>query len=284
MLKPPFYGRGIAFPFRLNAAGGIQITEGRTDVGGIGLEMTPDGYSIREDKPDRTNHVAEAVSHILLVRPGEHDTLPEFGSRLFTLVSKPNNWQTRGEFETWLDVAIERWEHRARVPIPDGIKWPADDYATDQNICPSWIGIEMLMAQAEKNLVSPFVDPRRARSAEYPYGDGDEHGHDWCSRYARAQVYLDGQIRYIRPRRMRPIRPRYDDLFYQVVHYDTWYLISYRVYGDIRWAWIITDCYVQDAAERGEPRSQALDNCIDPEPGTLLRMPSRARLLMELAA
>ena len=40
---------------------------------------------------------------------------------------------------------------------------------------------------------------------------------------------------------------------------------------------------VQDAAERGESRA-ALDTCTDPEPGTVLRMPSRTRMLMELAA
>jgi hypothetical protein len=262
----------------------MQMTEGSADSVSVALEYAPDRHSIREDPlRDRRNHIAEAIAHILLVHPGEHDTLPEFGSRLFTLINKPNNFETHAELETWLEVATRRWEKRAEIPIPEGCQWHGTDHDTDENIAPVRFLVQFIRDQVEGNLISPFVTPRQARAQEYPLGETDTAGHDWTSRYHGQPVYRNGDIRYLRLRRRRPLPPAKDDVFYEVKYGDSWMRISYRVYGDNRFWWIIAERAISDAAAAGES-SNRMNPCSDPEPGTLLRIPSRSRLLMEVAA
>jgi len=280
----PFYGKGIGFPFRVNpATGGVVVTEGRADNAEIAVEYVTESFTSREKLPARDNHISEAIFNIIITRPGEHDTLPEYGSRTETVINDPNNRMTEEEFETWLEVATQRWERRARIPVPEGVDWHPTGEGIDQGILPCVLNPEIIRTQVPGNLVSPFVTPRQARAAEYPLGEIDAEGHDWCSRYHGRPAYQVGNERYIRPRRTKRIPPRPDDMFEEVRHFDTWLLISWRMYGDIKFWWVISDCYSQDAAERGEP-SSADDAALDPRPGTLLRMPSRTRVLMELAA
>lgn len=283
--KPPFYGKGLAFPVAVSPTGGLLVTEGNTDAAAVMLEYSSDRYSLREDiTGGRRNHIADAIANLLMTRPGEHDTLPEYGSRLEALIPDPNNIFTKQEFETWLEEATRRWEKRCNIPVPEGVQWGDTPELTDQNILPVKLLLQFLMTQIPGNLVAPFVTPRQARVQEYPLGEADANGHDWCSRYHGMEAYQSGGERYIRHRRTSPIPKRHDDIFYEAAYGDTWLLVSHKNYGDIRFWWIVSDCYVQDAAERGEPRDDALDNTGDPEPGTLLRMPSRTRVLMEMAA
>jgi len=285
ILTAPFFGRGIAFPLRLDpATGGLKMTEGRADDVSIALEYVADRYSIRPGDPgDRGNHIAEDMTHLLLCDQGEHDTLPEFGSRLHYVLFDPNNWASCQEFETWVEQATERWEKRARIPVPEGVEWRQTPEGIDEGQAPVRLKVEFIKSQVPGNLVAPFVTPRQARAQEYPLGDPDAAGHDWASRYYGARVYTDGDVQYIRPRKMRPAPFSADDQFYETVYGDTWLLVSHKLYGDIRFWWVVTDYYIQDAAERGES-SDKMETCGDPEPGTLLRVPSRTRLLMEIAA
>ena len=287
MRTAPFYGKGMAFPMRINpATGGVAVSEGLADDLSLLLAYVNDRFSIRDPLDVRRNHVAEAILHILFTMKGEHDTLPEFGSRAMSLLFRPNDIQTQQEFETWLEVAIERWEKRAFIPVPDGVEWQdraTSGEAIDQGILAAALSPEAIKTQVPGNLVYPFVTNRQARAQEYPLGDVDAAGHDWCSRYHGSQVYERDGVRFIRPRHTKPIPPRPDDLFYEAAHLDTWLTIAYKLYQEIRFWWLIAECWVQDAAKRGEPRS-ARDITSDPEPGTLLRAPSRTRVLMELAA
>jgi phage baseplate assembly protein W len=282
--KAPFYGKGLAFPLEIDPnRGGFRMTEGNADSVSVGLAYAPDRQTIREDpERDRHNHIAEAIAHILLVRPGEHDTLPEFGSRQFTVINKPNNFETKNLLDTWVEVATKRWEKRARIPVPEGVQWHGTDRETDENIAPVRFLVEFIRNQVEANLVSPFVTPRQARAQEYPLGDIDSEGHDGCSRYNGMPAHEIEGIRFLRPRESVPLPPQSDDTFYEVKHGDTWLLISHRLYGDIRYWWAIADMFIEDAATAGMS-IDAMDITSDPEPGTLLRCPSVARLLMEMA-
>jgi phage baseplate assembly protein W len=281
--NPPFYGRGIAFTFRLNpATGGVEITEGNSNDLSVNLEIIRESGTAREIKVRPVNHIAEAIAHILLTMPGEHDTLPEFGSRVYFMLNKPNHFQTRKEFEVWAVDAIKRWERRVSFAKSGSVEWFVSDYDTDNGILPVALHPQFIASQTAGNLVSPFVTPRQARAQEYPLGDSDAEGYDWCSRYRGSQVYELNGVRMIRPRISKPLPPRSDDWFYEVGLTDTWLLISWKAFRDIRFWWAVAEMFVQDAAERGEP-VDAMDTTGDPEVGTLLRMPSRARLLMEIA-
>lgn len=280
--QAPFYGRGIAFPFRLDpVTGGLQISEGTSDVAAAGMEYMPERFSVREPLPQR-NHISEAMEHILLVHPGEWDTLPEFGSRLFTIIFDPNNWYAEKEYEVWVQLATARWEKRAYVP--DGnVRWSTTDDDVNNNISAVKIGPEVIDGQVPGNLVSPFVDARQARAQEYSLGNIDANGHDGTSRYHGFPAYERNGVRFIRPRKALPLAPRNDDIFYRVAHGDTWLLVSWKNYGDIRYWWIVADMAIQDAAAASQSR-ESMDTTGDPEPGSLLRLPSQTRLLMELAA
>lgn len=280
--KAPFYGRGIAFPLRLDpVTGGFRITEGTANPASVGMEYIPERFSVREPLPER-NHISEAMEHILLVRQGEHDTLPEFGSRLFSIINDPNNWYTEKEYEVWVQLATARWEKRAFVP-DENVRWATTDEDRNHNVSAVRIGPEVIDAQVPGNLVSPFVDPRQARAQEYPLGNIDANGHDSCSRYHGFPAHELNGVRFIRPRQSLPMPPRPDDIFYRIAHGDTWLLIAWKNYGDVRYWWVIADMFVQDSAAAGESIDMA-DTTGDPEPGTLIRLPSQTRLLMEIAA
>ena len=185
--NPPFYGKGTAFPFRIDpATGGVAVSEGLADDLSLTLAYVMERFSSREPLDPRTNHITDAILHILWTIRGEHDTLPEFGSRVFALINRPNDVQTQQEFETWLEVATARWEKRAWIPVPKGVQW--QDRATsgdaiDQGILAARLHPEAIKQQVAGNLVHPFVTSRQARAQEYPLGDVDAAGHDWCSRY-----------------------------------------------------------------------------------------------------
>jgi phage baseplate assembly protein W len=283
--KRPYFGRGIGFPFRLNpVTGGVLMTEGSTDHLRVALEFLRERFSFRESGPEYPdNHIAEAITHILLTRRGEHDTLPEFGSKIDTILHDPNIDLVRKQFETWVELAVARWEKRASIPMPAGVVWNVDADRIDRNELACKLLAEFLSSQVDGNLVSPFVEPREARSQEYPVGQPDLLSHDWASRYRGIQAFeVDGQ-RFIRQRQVMPLSPRSDDLFYEVKGSDTWLLISWQLYGDIRFHWAVTDMYVQDMAEAGAA-TDVMDTTALPDAGTVIRCPSRTRLLMEMAA
>lgn len=259
------------------------MTAGSTDSPSIAVQYLPDGYTIQDQAFGAGNHIAESIAHILQVIPGERDTLPEFGSRIHDVLFDPNDIHTQQEFETWVEVATERWEKRARIPIPDGIDWTTSADDVDNNASRPRISPEIIKGQVSGNLVAPFVTERQARAEHYPTGDLDALGHDWCSRYRNSTVLraANGET-YIRPRVTLRIDPAADDGWYETIYNDTWLLVSHRVYGDFRLWWVIADAYAQDAASEGTSRSQCFDVTAEPEPGTLLRIPSRTRVLMEL--
>jgi len=278
----PFYGRGISFPFRINAAtGGIQMSDGVTDAGTVDLAYLREDWTIREDITSPLNHVAESIAHILLTRPTEHDTLPEFGSELFHILFKPNSEEFRMLAQHYFTESTERWEKRAKINN-EGVEWRDTPAGVQRRELPVMVSPEFIKNQVEGNLVAPFVTSREQRTQEYALGTADAAGHDWTSRYYDQAVYEQNGVRYIRPRRLRPIPTVNDDSYYEVKLNDTWLLIAHEIYGDIRFHYKVSQMAMTDAAAAGLSRDY-LDNTGNPTTGTLLRLPSRTRLLMEIA-
>ena len=285
MRTAPFMGKGIAFPFRVNpVTGGVLSTVGGYDNVSVALQYLNERWTIREDVHTEANHIAECIAHILLTRLTEHDTLPEFGSRLFEMLFEPNTTEFELLASHWMQTSTVRWEKRARIP-EGGTAWQFLGHLADEGIAPCLAYIEFIMQQAEGNLVAPFVTTRQARLQEYQTATVDNSGHDYESRYYGTEQVrdLDG-IWFNRLYAPRIYPPAQLDEFYQVVHGDTWLLISWKVYGDIRYWPVIAEMYVEDMADNGEGSRDDMDTCGDPPPGTILRLPSRSRMLMESVA
>lgn len=279
----PFFGRGLAWQPRINpATGGFVVSEGYEEAGTVGLDYISQQWSIRESLPGvPPNHIAESIANILLTRIGEHDTLPAFGSKLAEAVFEPNTIEFQKVFALYLETSTIRWEKRAYIP-KSGVSWLGTPYLTDQGELPVGVNIQFIANQVQGNLVAPFVTPRQARSQEYPPVQFDSLGHDFYSRYFNRQTIEDGEITAIRFKASSPLPPQNDDIFYKVRHKDTWLMISWNLYGDIRYWNIIAELWVQDQAANGASRSTM--NITDVPPyGTALRLPSKARLLSQLS-
>lgn len=274
----PFFGRGIAFPFRIDEAnGGVVVTDGNADYTSVALQYLTEKWTIREDTDERVNHIAESIAHILLTCPTEHDTLPEFGSDVFTLLFEPNTEEFHLVASHYFSYSTERWEKRARVPEDGGTTWYFEGQLADQGILPLVVRINFITEQVEGNLVSPLVTPREARVQEYPMPSPDASGHDNFSRYyGQRPLTRDGEV-FIRLRSPRYFAQRRDDIFYKVKPKDTWLLISWEVYGDIRLWHFIALAYAYDRAAEGLDRTY-MDTTGDPPLGETIRLPSKARV------
>lgn len=275
----PFLGRGIGFPFRINEAnGGVVVTDGNMDDVSVALQYLNEKWTIREETDATVNHIAESIAHILLTRPMEHDTLPEFGSEVFTILFEPNTQEFRLAAAHYFSFSTLRWEKRARVPEIGGTQWFFEGQWADQGRLPLACRINFITEQTPQNLVAPFVTPREARAQEYPLGRVDRGGHDSNSRYFGQVVYSRSGEEYIRLRSPRLISEHNDDVFYKVKLGDTWLLISWELYRDIRFWHHVALCYSYDQAGQGRDRSY-MDTTGDPPVGETLRLPSKARVL-----
>lgn len=274
----PFFGRGVAFPFRIDENnGGVVVTDGNRDSTSVALQYLNEKWTIREVTNEGVNHIAESIAHILLTRPTEHDTLPEFGSDIFTIIFEPNTEEFRLAASHYFSFSTERWEKRARIPEDGGTTWYFEGQLADQGILPVVVRIRFITEQVEGNLVSPLVTPNEARAQEYPIVNPDSTGHDSYSRYyGQRPLTRDGEL-YIRLRAPYNFSQRRDDIFYQVKPKDTWLLIAWSVYGDIRLWHYIALAYAYDKAADGGDRSY-MDTTGDPPLGEVIRLPSKARV------
>lgn len=281
--KLPFYGRGLAWPIRIGELGGFEISEGSLDSTAIGLAYLFDAWTMNPRIGISDNHIAEAISNILLTHQLEHDTLPEYGSNIHQILFDPLHNITKQQFQIWLEICTKRWEHRAKIPIPQGMTWGEDDYSTDRNTLSLKLTPEIILQQTPENLVSPFVSPQEARNAEYPAIVRDKNGHGLSSRYRNCATYEVDGAKYIRPK--RSIRPKQkpDDQFYPVVFGDTWFLIAHKVFQNVELWWVVEDYAFYDAIQEGAGQDCLCPHA-DPEVGRILRLPSRERVLMEIAA
>lgn len=276
----PFFGHGAAFPFRIDpSVGGIQITQGVTDSVSVALQYLQENWTIRENINYVANHIAEAIAHILLTIPKEHDTLPEFGSRVMNILFEPNTQEFRLTAKVYMETSTVRWEKRAKL---EDTQWYVDGILVDRGELPCFSRVEFIVQQAPGNLVAPLVTDRQARLQEYPSAVIDKNSHDIYSRYYnRVPVSRDG-CNYIRLRNCElKFNPAFDDMFYRVALLDTWLLVSWANYSDIRFWNIVAKNYINDRADHSR---DILSACTEPQVGEVIRLPSKSRLLQRLAA
>lgn len=281
----PFLGKGIAWPIRINpATGGIQMSEGNFDNQPVALSFIPDSNTVDDNQFGRQNKLRESISHILSTQIGEYDFLPEFGSRPSAIIHDPNSQYARYEYETWAELAVARWEKRVKMKAPENFSWSNNEAEADLGIASCSINPEIIPTQMQGNLVTPFVNARECRAQEFPLGEVDTEGHDWTSRYhGQTATEVNGE-RYLRARKVMPLEYAPDDQFYTVLRGDTWLTISWELYRDVRFWWVIADYYTNDMAQAGVSRLKGLKISEELEPGTLLRAPSKARILTQIAA
>lgn len=258
------------------------MSEGTLDDIPVALAFTPDQATIREDMDRPVNKLRESISHILSTQVGEYDFLPEFGSRTNAVIHDPNEPYAKMEFETWAELATARWEKRVKMKAPQNFQWADNDNLIDQNEAQCRITPTIIPTQVPGNLVTPFVNARDCRNQEFPLGEVDSEGHDWASRYHGQTAYTVNGERYLRARKVMPIDHQPDDGFYTVKYGDTWFSISGKLYGIVLFAWTLQDFYTNDVLEAGGSR-RALKVTEELEPGTLLRYPSKARILTQMA-
>jgi hypothetical protein len=101
-IKKEFLGRGIAFPFHFDPAGG-------------GVALSEYEENIRQN-----------ITIIIGTRPGERQMLPEFGCRIHELLFSPSTASTSHQAARFVTDALTRWEPRIEVmevnsrPDPSG--------------------------------------------------------------------------------------------------------------------------------------------------------------------
>ncbi len=90
-VRKEFLGRGWAFPFRFDPAGG--------------------GVAVSEYE----ENIRQNISIILATRPGERQMLPEFGCRIHELLFAANTRSTSHVASRHVNDALSRWERRIEV-------------------------------------------------------------------------------------------------------------------------------------------------------------------------
>src|ERR1700712_6075476 len=89
-MSEEFVGRGIAFPLRLDATGGIALVEHEREI-------------------------QEAIRLILATSQGERPMRPEFGCRIHDHIFASPDPMTRGRIAYDVRESLERWEPRIRL-------------------------------------------------------------------------------------------------------------------------------------------------------------------------
>lgn len=98
-IRKEFLGRGFAFPFHFDPAGG-------------GVALSEYEENIRQN-----------ISIILGTQPGERQMLPDFGCRIHELLFAPDNSYAGQLAARHVEDALQRWEPRIEVigveAVPD---------------------------------------------------------------------------------------------------------------------------------------------------------------------
>ena len=121
-----FIGRGLAFPMRTDASGGLALVA-------------------------REREVEEAIRMVLGTAHGERPMRPEFGCGIHDYVFAPADGTTAGRIRYEVRAALERWEPRIEV---------LDVYVSndpgDQTILYIDVQYALKGTNDKRNLVFPF--------------------------------------------------------------------------------------------------------------------------------
>ncbi len=121
-----YLGRGLAFPLRVDARGGIALTSGERDI-------------------------VQSIRIILGTSPGERVMRPEFGCRAQERLFEPRNAATETLIQQDVIEALERWEPRINVQSVSVLSGEEPDSAL-------WVEIEYTIKTTHdrRSIVYPF--------------------------------------------------------------------------------------------------------------------------------
>ena len=279
-----FMGSDVGFPVRLDPRNGdFQITEGTFNNVSVALSYLAEQWSIRpgQNFKETSNLVAESMYNILLTPERSWSEIPWYGSRMSYAIFEPNTIEFQLLYSTYLSASTIRWEKRAQIP-QSSIEWGAFGLVTDQGASQLTAMVQFITQQTPKNLVLPFVTIRQVRTQEYLANIIDANGYDLPSRYYNRTAYHtpDNAYSFLRLNKQQLlIPPAPDDGSYLVKPTDTWMLIAWALYGEIRYWYYLFLAYVQD--NEGETTTRDMmfpDN--KPPAGTYIRYPSTSRILI----
>ena len=128
-----FLGKGLGFPFHFERrSGGAHVSSANTT---------------------EHEHIQESIIQILGTSPGERFMLPEFGSRLKSLVFEANDEVLKGLIRHYIVEAIKRWDKRV---IVTAVTFDQSTQEIDRHLLPVRISYRVVQTQVEGNLVYPF--------------------------------------------------------------------------------------------------------------------------------
>ena len=119
-------GHGWAFPPKIDAQGGLALT-------------------------DPASEIRQAILIILSTSPGQRVMRPTFGCRLHELVFSPNNSVTAAQARRYVEEAIGMWEPRVRL-AKVAVRPDPDDHA---RLLIS-VDYEIKASHDRRSLVYPF--------------------------------------------------------------------------------------------------------------------------------
>jgi len=121
-----FTGRGWAFPPKIDAQGGLALTDERSEI-------------------------EQSIRIILTTTPGQRVMRPTFGCRLRELVFSPNNSATAALARRFVEEALGMWEPRIVVK---GVEARADE--TNPHCMVIEITYQVKATHDRRSLVHPF--------------------------------------------------------------------------------------------------------------------------------
>ncbi|MBI1298426.1 baseplate protein [bacterium] len=122
-----FVGRGLHFPLRVNAQGGLALSRGASEI-------------------------EESIRIILETAPGERVMRPEFGCRVWELLFDPRNAATEAAAIEYVAGALKLWEPRIDVVSVNMINDP--NY--DDSVMLVEIQYRIKRTHDERSIVFPF--------------------------------------------------------------------------------------------------------------------------------
>lgn len=125
-MSEEFIGRGIAYPLRIDANGGLATVE-------------------------REREIEEAIRLILATSEGERPMRPDFGCRIHDHIFASPDLETRGRIAYEVRQALRRWEPRIDVRSVEVAPDPGDPSTLFIDIA-----YEIRGTNDPRNLVFPF--------------------------------------------------------------------------------------------------------------------------------
>jgi phage baseplate assembly protein W len=125
-MSAEFIGRGIAFPLRIDATGGIALV-------------------------DREREIEEAIRLILATSEGERPMRPTFGCRIHDYIFASPDLETRGVIAYEVERSLLLWE--PRIDVREVLVTPDPD---DQSTLFIDVSYSIRGTNDPRNLVFPF--------------------------------------------------------------------------------------------------------------------------------